>query len=166
MVGLWRSALLAGVLGLAAAGAAMAQHGAAAEGEPSFDKPTVVTRGGPIETGIAAMKAKHYHEAVVTFDALTDATPQDPRAWALLGAAYAGELNWKASKKAYEKAVKLAPDDIGAHAGLGLALQALKDPALQAQSDWLKVRSQACADTCPDAPRLKAVEASGLFASN
>ncbi|MFL5298074.1 MAG: tetratricopeptide repeat protein, partial [Phenylobacterium sp.] len=114
MVGLLRTALLAGVLGLAGAGAAVAQHGPAAEPEPSFDRPPVVVQGGPFAAGIAAMKAKHYHEAAMAFDAITEASPQDPRGWELLGAAYAGELNWKASRKAYERAVRLAPDDIAA----------------------------------------------------
>lgn len=168
MRGWARIAVAAAVLSLVS-GAAIAQqdpaHGPAAEPDRNFDKPTSVTRGGPFEAGIAAMKAKHYHEAVAKFGALTDETPQDVRVWELLGAAHAGELNWKASRKAYEKAVKLAPEDIAAHAGLGLALQALKDPGLQAQSDWLKAKSQVCANVCPDAARLKAVESSGLFVS-
>jgi len=61
----------------------------------------------------------------------------------LLGAAYAGESNWKASRKAYERAVALAPEDVSAHAGLNLALTTLKDPAAQAETDWLKAKALA-----------------------
>ena len=47
--------------------------------------------------------------------------------------------------------MKLTPDDLAAHAGLGLALANLKDPKAQAELDWLKSKAQACGDTCPDA---------------
>jgi Flp pilus assembly protein TadD len=119
--------------------------------------------GGGYAKGIEALKAKHYREAAALFGELTDAAPRDPKAWQLLGAAYAGAANWKASRKAYERAVALAPEDVSAHAGLNLALTTLKDPTAQAETDWLKAKAQACNDTCPDAARFKALQASGML---
>jgi tetratricopeptide (TPR) repeat protein len=163
---LLRTALLAGVVGLMGNGVALAQqHSASPDPNPGVTSPPVAAQSGPYATGIAALKAKHYHEAAAAFDALTEGAPKDPRAWALLGAAYAGEKNWKASRKAYERAIKLAPDDLAGHAGLGLALQAMKDPALQAESDWLKAKAAACAGSCPEAAQLKALEGAGLYST-
>jgi Flp pilus assembly protein TadD len=105
---------------------------------------------------IAAMKANQYKDAAKAAEHVTDAVPKNPDAWQLLGAAKAGESDWKGSRHAYEKAMKLTPDDVRVHAGLGLALANLKDPKAQAEADWLKSKAQACADTCPDAARLKA----------
>lgn len=154
-----RGRTMAAVLAaLACAAASLAQAQTAGANAPAAS--------GPYAAGIAALQAKNYRQAVEAFGAITDATPGDARAWELLGAAYAGQPDWKGSRKAYERAVKLAPDDLAAHAGLGLALQALKDPALQGQSDWLKARAQACGDTCPDAGRLKALAAAGLYSAN
>ena len=67
--------------------------------------------------------------------------------------------DWKAARKAYERAVKLAPDDAGTHAALGLAYANLKDAKVKAELDWLNAKSQACADTCPEAARLKSLTA-------
>jgi tetratricopeptide (TPR) repeat protein len=154
------SALLAVTAAFAACGSVQAQPAG-----PGANAPAAAT-DGPYAAGIAALRAKNYRAAIEAFGAMTDATPTDLRAWELLGAAYAGQLDWKASRRAYERAVKLAPDDLAAHAGLGLALQALKDPALQTQSDWLKAKAQACADACPDAARLKALAAAGLYSAS
>jgi Flp pilus assembly protein TadD len=52
--------------------------------------------------------------------------------------------------------MKLSPDELRVHAGLGLALANLKDPKAQSEADWLKSKAQACGDSCPDAARLKA----------
>lgn len=110
------------------------------------------------------MKAKRYKEAVRTLARVTDAAPETPAAWRLLGVAYAGEQRWDASRRAYKRALYLMPDDVISHAGLGVALHALNDPKAQKQADWLKAKAQACNDTCPEAPLLRALEASGPFA--
>jgi tetratricopeptide (TPR) repeat protein len=73
-----------------------------------------------------------------------------------LGEASAGDNDWKGSRRAYEQAVKLAPDDVAAHAGLGAALARLKDPKAQGQLDWLNAKAQACAGSCAEASALKA----------
>ena len=99
---------------------------------------------------VAAIKAKQYKDAARAAQHVTDAVPKSPDAWKLLGAAKAGDNDWKGSRRAYERVVKLAPDDPSAHAGLGLALANLKDPKVQGEVDWLKSKLQACGDSCPD----------------
>jgi Flp pilus assembly protein TadD len=108
---------------------------------------------------VTAMQAKQYRDAARAAQHVTDAAPQNAEAWRLLGAAKAGDNDWKGSRKAYERAVKLSPDDATSHAGLGLALANLKDPKAQAEIDWLKAKTQACGDTCADAANLKALSA-------
>jgi Flp pilus assembly protein TadD len=83
--------------------------------------------------------------------------PKNPDAWRILGVARAGAEDWKGSRRAYERLVKLAPDDAQGHAGLGLALANLKDPKAKAELDWLKAKLQACGDTCADAANLKSL---------
>ena len=114
--------------------------------------------------GVAALQDKRYKEAVRRLAFVTDVAPAKPEAWRGLGAAYAGEMRWDASRRAYKRALYLAPDDIVSHAGLGVALVALNDPKAQQQADWLKARSEACNDACPEAPLLKALETRGPFA--
>jgi Flp pilus assembly protein TadD len=106
---------------------------------------------------IAALKAGQYRDAARAAQHVADAVPKSPEAWKLLGVARAGDNDWKASRRAYERVVKLTPDDAGAHAGLGMALANLKDPKAQGEIDWLKARLQACGAACPDAANLKAL---------
>lgn len=104
---------------------------------------------------VTAMKAKQYRDAARAAEHVTDAVPKSPDAWHLLGAARAGENDWKGSRRAYERMVKLAPDNPVGHAGLALALVNLKDGKAQGEVDWLKAKAQACGDSCPDAATLK-----------
>ena len=69
---------------------------------------------------------------------VTDVAPNNPDGWRMLGMAKAGDNDWKGSRRAYEKAVKLKPDDPTAHAGLAVALANLKDPKAQTEAEWLK----------------------------
>jgi Flp pilus assembly protein TadD len=162
-----KAALIGGCVAMLAGGAAFATGGAggmgggggrAADldkdlpgGSPRYDPATEYAKA------IAAMKAQQYKDAAKAAEHVTDAVPKNPDAWRLLGAAKAGATDWKGSRRAYEKAMKLSPDDVTVHAGLGLALANLKDPKAQTEADWLKSKAQACGDSCPDAARLKAL---------
>jgi len=106
--------------------------------------------------GVTALQAGQYGDATRAFKHVTSAAPATAEAWRGLGQSTAGEGDWKASKAAYEKAVKLTSDDVAAHAGLGVALAHLKDAKAQGELDWIKAKAQACADTCADAAALKA----------
>lgn len=110
---------------------------------------------GDYAKAIAAIKAGQFKQAARAAGRVTQAAPTNPDAWRVLGAAQAGADNWKGSRRAFERALKLLPDDPAAHAGLGLALANLGDPKAWAQLDWLLGRSSACGDTCPDAQRLQ-----------
>ncbi len=115
---------------------------------------------------IAALKANNYKDAARAAGHVTDTVPNNPDGWRLLGMAKAGDNDWKASRRAYEKAVKLKPEDPSAHAGLGLALANLKDPKMQAEQDWLKGKVQACGDSCPEAAQLKSYSSAVESAMN
>jgi predicted Zn-dependent protease len=110
---------------------------------------------GDYAKAMAAMRAGQFKQAAAAASRVTRAAPRNPDAWRLLGAAHAGADNWKASRRAFERALRLLPDDPAAHAGLGLALANLGDPKAWEQLDWLFGRSSACGDTCPDAQRLQ-----------
>lgn len=108
---------------------------------------------------VNAIKAAKYRDAARAAEHVTEAVPKNPDAWRLLGVARSGDNDWKGARRAYERLVKLAPDDAQAHAGLGVALAKLKDAKAQAEVDWLKSKAQACGDACPEAADLKALTA-------
>jgi Flp pilus assembly protein TadD len=161
-----KATLIGGCVAVLVSSAAFATGGAGGMGggggrpaDLDKDLPGATARYDPAmeyAKAIAAMKAEQYKDAAKAAEHVTDAVPKNPDAWQLLGAAKAGANDWKGSRRAYEKAMKLTPDDVRAHAGLGLALANLKDPKAQAEADWLKSKAQACGDSCPDAARLKA----------
>ncbi len=161
-----RHAFKAIMIGSAAAllcsGLAVAAGGSGGSGGASASGPSADFSSGPrydpaaeYAKAINALKANQYRQAATAAGHVTDAVPNNPDGWRLLGAAKAGDNDWKGSRRAYEKAVKLAPDDASAHAGLGLALANLKDAKAQAELDWLKAKAQTCGDGCADAPKLK-----------
>jgi len=109
---------------------------------------------------VTALKANNFRDAARAAGHVTDVAPNNPDGWRMLGMAKAGDNDWKGSRRAYEKAVKLKPDDPNAHAGLAVALANLKDPKAQAEADWLTSKVQACGDSCPDAEHLKSLSSS------
>jgi Flp pilus assembly protein TadD len=164
MASAWKALLIGGSAAALVAGAAMAAGGSTGMSGSSAagNQDTNFGSSGPrydpaaeYAKAIAALKVNDYKKAAAAAGHVTDAVPTNPDAWRLLGAAKAGANDWKGSRRAYERAVKLAPDDPTTHAGLGLALANLKDPKAQAELDWLKSKTQACSDTCADAARLK-----------
>jgi len=167
-----KSALIGGCVAALAAGAALASGGGGGGSAPSGG-PSMPSASGPAydpaveyAKAIAAIKANDFKNAARAAGRVTDAVPSNPDGWRLLGMAKAGQNDWKGSRRAYEKAVKLTPDDANSHAGLAVALANLKDPKAQAEADWLKSKVQACGDSCPDAPHLKSLNASVESAMN
>lgn len=151
-------AWLAGAAAAALAGAAIAAGGGGMGmgAAPSFSAPSY-DPSAEYAKAVEAMGAHNYRQAEQSLRRVIDAAPQSVEAWRLLGDACSGQNDWKGAKRAYEKAVKLAPDDYVAHAGLGLALASLKDAKAQAQLDWLKAKGANCNNACPEAAGLKAV---------
>lgn len=167
-----KSMLLAGAMSALAAGAAMASGGGSGM-SPNGAGSSMPSASGPrydptaeYAKAINALKAKQFRDAARAAEHVTDAIPQSPDAWHLLGAAKAGDNDWKGSRRAYEKMVRLAPDNAVAHAGLALALVNLKDRKAQGEVDWLKAKVQACGDSCPDAATLKGLETEVEAAQN
>ena len=108
---------------------------------------------------IAALKAGQFRAAASAAQHVTDAAPRNADGWRLLGAARAGDNDWRSARRAYERAVRLVPDDIEAHGGLGLALANLKDPKSEAELGWLRSRAESCGTACPNASQLQALSA-------
>ena len=115
---------------------------------------------------VAALKANNFKDAARAAGHVTDVAPNNEDGWRMLGMAKAGDNDWKGSRRAYEKAVKLKPDDPNAHAGLAVALAKLKDSKAQAEAEWLKSKLQACGDGCADQERLKSLNSSVESAMN
>lgn len=157
----WKLGLLAGAMALAATAAAASGGGGSGGGGGGVDLPSASAPqydpAAEYAKAVAALKDKKYHDAVRAAEHVTDAVPKNPDGWRLLGLAKAADNDWKGSRRAYERMVKLAPDDINGHAGLGLALANLKDPKAQGELEWLKAKMQACGDGCADAAQLKAM---------
>lgn len=146
-----RMLMLAGAFAGLACGAALAA-GSGGGGGGGMDMPSASgPRYDPAQEyakAIAALNARDYKAAARSAQRVTDAVPQNLDGWKLLGAAQTGAENWKGAKRAYERAVKMAPDDLGARGGLGLALARLKDPKAQDQLAWLKAKAGACGAGC------------------
>lgn len=152
-------ALLAGALaGLSLTGALAAGSGGGGGGMNSMPSDTG-PRYDPAEEyakAIRALQAKDYRTAARSAQRVADAAPRSVDGWKLLGVAQAGAENWKGSRKAYEKAVKLAPEDAVVRGGLGLALAKLQDAEAREQLDWLKAKSASCTSDCATLKSLTA----------
>jgi len=154
-----RIMLLAGaVAGLTTAGAlAAGSGGGTGMAMPSASAPAY----DPAEEyakAVASIQAKDYKAAARAAQRVTDAAPRNVDGWRLLGVAQSGAQNWKGARKAYERAVKLSPDDLPSRAGLGMALANLKDPKAQEQLAWLKAKAADCGVGC-DAATLQSLTA-------
>jgi cytochrome c-type biogenesis protein CcmH/NrfG len=138
-------------VGMAFAGVAHAAGDAAA----SLSKP--VNGNDPVRefsAGLIALQAGRFEDAAAKLQFTAQTSPDNPDVWRFLGAARAGLGDWAGSRLAYEAALKLAPDDVAVHAGLGVAFVALGDPKTQVQLDWIAERMKACGGHCPDADKI------------
>lgn len=156
----FREILSAGVaFSLALGGAAFAAGGGGGGGGgmdmPSASGPTY-DPAVEYAKGVSALNGQNYKDAEKSFKRVVESAPTSAEAWRLLGVANLAQNDFKGARRAYEKAVKHGPDDISARQGLGVSLAGLKDAKVQEQLDWLKAKSDACAETCGDAAALKA----------
>lgn len=150
-----KTLLLASALaGVTALGAFAAGSGGGGGGEmPSASAPAY-DPAAEYQKALTALQAKDYKAAARAAQHVTEAVPKNLDGWRMLGVAQAGAENWKGARKAYERAVKLAPDDMASHGGLGIALARLQDPKAQAELEWLKARAAACGAGCGEAASL------------
>lgn len=154
---------------LTLAGGALAAGGGGGAGAGGVPSGEMGPRYDPAEEYAKAVKAiqdKDYKMAARSAQRVADAAPKSVDGWKLLGVAQAGAENWKGARRAYEKAVKLAPDDLASRAGLGVALGRLQDPKAQEQLDWLKAKASDCNAACsPSALRALTAEVEAAVAA-
>ncbi len=158
-MGSFRVLVLAGVIAAITGGAALAAGSGGGGGMdlpsdsgPSYDPAEEYAKA------LAALNARDYRAAARSAQRVTQAVPQNLEAWKLLGAAHAGADNWRGARRAYERALRLAPEDLSVRGGLGLALARLQDPKAQEQLDWLRGKAAACGPGC-DAAQLRSLTA-------
>jgi Tfp pilus assembly protein PilF len=150
--------LMAGALAGVSLTGAIAAGGGGGGGMSSMPSDTG-PRYDPAEEyakAVKAIQAKDYKTAARSAQRVADAAPKSLDGWKLLGVAQSGAENWKGAKKAYEKAIKLAPDDLAVRGGLGLALAKLQDAKAQEQLDWLKGKEAGCTSDCATLKALTA----------
>lgn len=157
------AAVIGGAVALLAGGGVAVASGGGSSGGSSGAMPSASAPqydpSAEYAKALAALKADQFMAAASAAEHVTEAAPKNPDGWRLLGAAKAGDRDWRGSRKAFERAAKLTPDDAEVHAGLGVALANLKDPKAKAEAAWLAARAQACGDSCPEADRLKSFTA-------
>ncbi len=146
-------AVLVGVLAVGGAGPAGAQ---ASRAPPAKIDLMPHAAGGidPVAEfakGVVALNARQYEVARSALEKAVKAAPEHYDAWGYLGAARAGLDDWVGSKAAYEQMVRLEPNSAHGHAGLALALAALKEnDKVEAQLKWLDERLKMCTGKCTD----------------
>ena len=150
--------LASGFAGVTALGALAAGSGGGGGGGqmPSASAPAY-DPAAEYQKALKALQAKDYKAAARAAQHVTEAVPKNLDGWRMLGVAQAGAENWKGARRAYERAVKLAPDDLASRGGLGLALARLQDPRAQSELDWLKAKAAACGAGCSEAASLSAI---------
>lgn len=108
------------------------------------------------QKGLVAVSNGKWKDAQRAFNNVTDAAPKAFEGWFMLGYARAGGGDPKGARKAYERAVKLNPEDIAARRELAINLAKIGEPE-KARSElaYLQGRAATCAEACPNAALLK-----------
>jgi Flp pilus assembly protein TadD len=106
--------------------------------------------------GVVALNARQYEVAAKALERATVGAPEHYDSWGFLGAARAGLGDWAGSKAAYEQMIRIEPNSAHGHAGLALALAALKDSAgAKSEMEWLDARLKMCGGKCTDRALLQ-----------
>jgi Flp pilus assembly protein TadD len=112
------------------------------------------------QSGLQDLQAGKFRSAEGHFDNVLDVTPRNADALFMLGMAKAGHGDLKGAQHAYEKSLKVDPQQIPPRRELAITLSKLGQADLaKAQLDLLQKRADACGDTCPEAADLKAAVA-------
>lgn len=140
----------------AAAGQSEMEQVSALSGQLSANQIEAVQQN--IYRANAALRGKDYATARKYAQMVTRADPKRIEAWLLLGSAQQGLQDWKRARGTYTTAVRLAPDNAEARAGLGVAMGMTNDPKATVQLNWLAARVQQCAG-CGQASQLARLRA-------
>jgi tetratricopeptide (TPR) repeat protein len=153
---------------LASSSTALMAAGGGGGGGGGFSSPSEsAPRYDPAEEyrkGIAALQAKDFKAAKISFDRVTSAAPKDANSQYLAGLARQGLNDWKGARKSFERAAKLDPSLVRAWRELGVSSAKMGDAAKAGEVvAGLKAKAATCGPTCPQATELaeatKAVEA-------
>jgi len=121
------------------------------ETAPTFD-PSV-----EYQHGLVDLQAGKFRDADREFDHVLNSLPRDADTLFYSGMAKAGFGDLKGAQRAYEKSLKVDPDQIPARRELAVTLAKLgQADQAKAQLDILQTRATACGDTCPQSADLKA----------
>jgi Flp pilus assembly protein TadD len=159
MIRMHRLALISALALSCLAGAALAAGGGGGGSSGGSDMGSSGPQYDPVaeyQKGIAAIQASKFADAERAFSRVTQAAPKAPEGWFLLGYSRAAQGEFKAARKAYERAAKLKPEDIDTRRELALTLVRLGEvDEARTELAALKARDAACAGKCPEATALK-----------
>ncbi len=135
---------------LAAGGGGGGGGGAPSASGPMYDP------AAEYQKGVDALKASKWKDAQRAFSRVTEAAPKLHEGWFLLGYSKAQGGDHKGARKAYDKAVKLKPEDIATRRERAVTFARLGEAGeAGAELAGLKARATTCAGTCADAALLK-----------
>ena len=133
----------------------MAASGGGGGGSPSASGP-MYDPAAEYQRGMAAVSDGRWKEAQRAFNNVTDAAPKAFEGWFMLGFAKAGGGDPKGARRAYERAVRLKPEDIAARRELAINLARTgESEKARAELAQLQGRAATCDGSCPDAALLK-----------
>lgn len=147
-----------------ASGGGMGGMGSSGMGSSNMDMPSASapTYDPAVEyqNGVTALQAGKFRDAERDFNHVLSVTPENADALFMLGEAKAGHGDLKGAQRAYEKSLKVDPQQIAARRELAVTLAKEGQGAdAKAQLDILQKRADACGDSCAEAADLKAAVA-------
>jgi Flp pilus assembly protein TadD len=135
---------------LASGGGGGGGGGAPSASGPQYD-PAV-----EYQKGMTAVANGKWKEAQRAFANVTDAAPKAFEGWFMLGYARAGGGDPKGARKAFERAIKIKPEDIAARRELAVSLAKVGEvEKARTELAQLQGRATTCAGACADAALLK-----------
>ncbi|MGD2133451.1 MAG: tetratricopeptide repeat protein [Maricaulaceae bacterium] len=154
-----RTLLAAAAVAAFVPAAALSANTGSSSSAPSASAP----RYDPAEeyqNGLDALNEGDYRAAERAFDRVADVVDDNADVQFLLGVAREGRERWRPARRAYQAALRIDENHIGALRGLGVVQAQLgnEDEAGEALAT-LQARLDACAGTCADAEALASAAA-------
>lgn len=140
------------VLALALAPSAMAA-GSTSSSRPPAAPATPAARATDYDAGVKAVKAGDYRRALSLLHKVVQAEPGNADAWNYIGFSERHLGHFDPSLAAYEKALAISPNHLGAHEYLGELYLKLGDPE-KARLHLARLKSL-CPTGCPEYDDLK-----------
>jgi cytochrome c-type biogenesis protein CcmH len=129
-------------------------------GQPASLIEIADAQSGPAHSAMAAAPGEHdFMELIRKVEEKTQANPDDGEAWAMLARAYAAMERWPEALQAYDKAIKLLPQDASVLSGYAEALAITNNRVLTDRSMALIRKALEI-----DPEDIKALEMAGIQA--